>query len=107
MADAAYQTVQTLQGMLDSKIEMIRKKESIIAELKGQMQQQRRIDLDEIASLRKRLADTGETTLSKMHEIVAKANAEAPMRAAQNARPSSKYDAMKGKDIETALNQKD
>jgi hypothetical protein len=107
MADAAYQTVQTLQGMLDSKIEMIRKKESIIAELKGQMQQQRRVDLDEIASLRKRLADTGETTLSKMHEIVAKANAEAPMRSAQNARPSSKYDAMKGKDIETALNQKD
>jgi hypothetical protein len=67
--------------MLDSKIEMIRKKEGIIADLKRQMQEQRKIDLDEVASLRKRLADTGETTLSKMHEIVAKANSEVPLRA--------------------------
>jgi phosphoserine phosphatase len=67
--------------MLDSKIDMIRKKEGIIADLKRQMQEQRKIDLDEVASLRKRLADTGETTLSKMHEIVAKANSEVPLRA--------------------------
>jgi hypothetical protein len=106
MAEAAHQTVMTLQSMLDSKIDMIRKKEGIIADLKRQMQDQRQIDLEEIASLRKRLADTGETTLSKMHEIVAKANSEAPLRA-QKERPNSKYDSMKGKEIETQLNHKD
>ena len=43
-----------------------------------------------------------------MQEIVAKANAEGPTYgAAQRQRPSSKYDSMKGKEIETTLNQKD
>jgi hypothetical protein len=43
-----------------------------------------------------------------MQEIVAKANAEGPMYgAAQRQRPNSKYDNMKGKEIETTLNNKD
>jgi hypothetical protein len=39
--------------MLDTKIEMIRKKESIILDLKASNKQQREIDLLEIEKLRK------------------------------------------------------
>ena len=39
MADAAYQTIQTLQELLDVKGEAVHKKEDIIIKLRNQMQQ--------------------------------------------------------------------
>jgi hypothetical protein len=107
MADAAYETVKTLQQMLDNKNETIQAKEGIIKNLKDQMMEQRKTDLEEIAVLRKRLTDTGDTTLSKMHEIVAKHDSNIPSSSMNKNRPQTKYDNMKGKEIEKILHQKD
>lgn len=44
MADAAYQTIKTLQDMLDNKNQAIRAKEDQIAKMRQQMNQQRELD---------------------------------------------------------------
>lgn len=72
MADAAYQTIQTLQELLDVKSEAVRKKEDIILKLRNQMQQQREIDANTITELQQQLSITGNTTLGKLHDIVAR-----------------------------------
>lgn len=52
MADAAYQTVQTLQNLLDQKKELLRSKEQQMQRLREEMENQRKIDADVIAKLR-------------------------------------------------------
>ena len=72
IADAAYQTVKTLQDLLDKKNDVLRQKETHIAELREKMMQQREQDALEITKLREQLSATGNSTLNKMHEIVTK-----------------------------------
>ena len=52
MADAAYQTIKTLQDMLDAKNEANHKKEDQIDRLRGQMITAREIDAKTISDLR-------------------------------------------------------
>ena len=49
MADAAYQTIKTLQDMLDNKNAAIRAKEEQMSKLRMQMNDQREIDAQTIA----------------------------------------------------------
>lgn len=68
MADAAYQTVQTLQNLLDQKKELLRAKDQQIEKLREQMEIQTKSDANTIANLREQISATGSSTLSKLHE---------------------------------------
>ena len=72
MADAAYQTIKTMQEMLDQKNDQLKRKEEHIANLRDQMMKQAELDANQINELRDKISITGNTTLNKMYEIVAK-----------------------------------
>ena len=72
MADAAYETIKTMQVMLDQKNEQLKKKEDHIANLRDHMRQQAELDANQINKLREQISITGSSTLNKMHEIVSK-----------------------------------
>ena len=70
MADAAFQTIKTLQEMLDQKNAQLRSKEEQIEKMRKQMIEQRDIDAQEIAKLQQQNTLTAGTTLNKLHELV-------------------------------------
>lgn len=72
MADAAYQTIKTLQDMLDNKNQAIKNKEQQIATMRDNMSRQRNQDAKTIEDLRNQISMTGNTTLAKMQEIVSR-----------------------------------
>ena len=83
MADAAYQTVQTLQNLLDQKKEMLRQKDDHIARMREQMETQRKVDADTIANLREQITATGTSTLSKLHEAASRMESQGGHRQSQ------------------------
>lgn len=106
MADAAYQTVKTLQDMLDQKNELLRSKEEHIERLRQQMMQQREQDAIEISKLREQLSITGNNTLNKLHQIVAKqGGADASSHNANITR--GKADRMDKEELVRAMQEKD
>lgn len=72
MAEAAEQTVKTLQSLLEQKKESLLQKEDMIKKLRDQMEKRQQMDAETIASLRDQLAMTGNSTLSKLHEAASR-----------------------------------
>lgn len=72
MMEAAYQTIKTLQDMLDVKNQAIRSKEEQVAKMRQQVSAQRELDAHTIQQLRDQISFTGNSTLAKMQEIVSK-----------------------------------
>lgn len=52
ISDAAYQTIKTLQDMIEQKNEQLKKKEENIVRLRDQMKQQAQLDANTINALR-------------------------------------------------------
>ena len=69
MADAAYQTIQTLNEMLQQKKKQISTKDEQIKNLREQMQQQRSVDQEEIRKLREQASGVGASALAKIHRL--------------------------------------
>ena len=78
ISDAAYQTVKTLQEMIEQKNEQLKRKEENIERLREQMKQQAQLDANTINQLREQHSVTGNTTMTKLHSIVAKHEAAGP-----------------------------
>ena len=72
ITDAAYQTVKTLQEMIEQKNEQLKRKEENIERLREQMKQQAQIDAIKINELREKMSMTGNDTMVKLHQIVAR-----------------------------------
>ena len=68
---AAYQTVKTLQDMIEQKNEQLKRKEENIERLRTQMMNQAQFDAQQINELREKISATGGNTLNKLHQIVA------------------------------------
>ena len=72
MANAAQQTIKTMQEMLKQKNDQLKRKENLITSLRDEMKLQAERDANTISDLKKNISLTGENTLSKLHQIVAK-----------------------------------
>ena len=72
MANAAQQTIKTMQEMLKQKNEQLKRKENLITSLRDNMKAQAEQDATTISELKKDISLTGQNTLSKLHQIVAK-----------------------------------
>lgn len=70
ISDAAYQTVKTLQDMIEQKNEQLKRKEENVERLREQMKQQAQLDAAAINALREQISVTGNTTMNKLHTIV-------------------------------------
>ena len=72
MADAAYQTIKTMQEMLDQKNEQLKRKEDHIQNLREDMKNQANQDAMIINKLKQDISITGNSTLNQMQQIVMK-----------------------------------
>ena len=72
MADAAYQTIKTMQEMLDQKNEQLKRKEDHIQNLREEMKNQANQDAMIINKLKQDISITGNSTLNQMQQIVMK-----------------------------------
>ena len=72
MADAAYQTIKTMQEMLDQKNEQLKRKEDHIQNLRDEMKNQANQDAMIINKLKQDISITGNSTLNQMQQIVMK-----------------------------------
>ena len=66
MADAAYQTIKTMQEMLDQKNEQLKRKEDHIQNLRDEMKNQANQDAMIINKLKQDISITGNSTLNQM-----------------------------------------
>ena len=66
MADAAYQTIKTLNEMLEQKKVQVRNKEEQIDRLRQQMAEQREIHADQLTKLQNEVSATGKSTLANL-----------------------------------------
>lgn len=66
MADAAYQTIKTMQEMLDQKNEQLKRKEEHIQNLRDEMKNQANQDAMIINKLKQDISITGNNTLNQM-----------------------------------------
>ncbi len=66
MADAAYQTIKTMQEMLDQKNEQLKRKEDHIESLRAEMKNQANQDAMIINKLKQDISITGNSTLNQM-----------------------------------------
>ena len=66
MADAAYQTIKTMQEMLDQKNEQLKRKEDHIESLRSEMKNQANQDAMIINKLKQDISITGNSTLNQM-----------------------------------------
>ena len=72
ISDAAYQTVKTLQEMIEQKNDQLKRKEENMERLREQMKNQAQLDAATINQLRDQMSVTGNSTMNKLHSIVAK-----------------------------------
>ena len=64
--------------MIEQKNEQLKRKEDNIGRLREQMKQQAQLDANTINQLREQSSMTGNTTMTKLHSIVAKHEAAGP-----------------------------
>lgn len=76
MADAAYQTIKTLNEMLEQKKTQVRNKEEQIDRLRQQMAEQRELHAEQYMKLQGEVTATGKSTLANLHRMVS--NEEVP-----------------------------
>jgi hypothetical protein len=108
MADAAYETIKTMQVMLDQKNEQLKKKEDHIANLRDQMRKQAELDANQINKLREQISITGSSTLNKMHEIVSKNQGDGSMdQGRAQASASVRVDRKTRDHLQAQLDEKD
>ncbi len=67
ISDAAYQTVKTLQEMIEQKNNWLQRKEANIEELRNKMKTQAQLDAQIINDLREKISTHGDTTMNKLH----------------------------------------
>ncbi len=72
ISDAAYQTVKTLQEMIEQKNQQLKRKEANIEDLRNKMKAQAQLDAQVINDLREKISTHGDTTMNKLHQIVQK-----------------------------------
>lgn len=70
MADAAHQTIKTLNEMLDQKKVQLRNKEDQIDKLRRQMAEQREIDAEKYMKLQTDATAAGKSTLANLQRMV-------------------------------------
>jgi uncharacterized coiled-coil protein SlyX len=70
MADAAYQTIKTLNEMLDQKKTQLRRKEEQIDRLRVEMAEERERHASEYMKLQSEVTATGKSTLANLHSLV-------------------------------------
>ena len=107
MMEAAYQTIKTLQDMLDVKNQAIRSKEEQVAKMRQQVSAQRELDAHTIQQLRDQISFTGNSTLAKMQEIVSKHDVAQTVQSQKQTANSSKLDRLSIKEFERQLQEKD
>ena len=72
MADAAYQTIKTLNEMLEQKKKQLKTKEDQIDQLRKDMANQREKSAMEYMQLQSELTAAGKSTLANLHAMVQK-----------------------------------
>ena len=107
MMEAAYQTIKTLQDMLDVKNQAIRSKEEQVVKMRQQVSAQRELDAHTIQQLRDQISFTGNSTLAKMQEIVSKHDVAQTVQSQKQTANSSKLDRLSIKEFERQLQEKD
>ena len=107
MMEAAYQTIKTLQDMLDVKNQAIRSKEEQVVKMRQQVSAQRELDAHTIQQLRDQISFTGNSTLAKMQEIVSKRDVAQTVQSQKQTANSSKLDRLSIKEFERQLQEKD
>jgi chromosome segregation ATPase len=75
MADAAYQTIKTLNEMLEQKKAQVRSKEEQIDKLRQQMAEQRELAAEQYMQLQAEVTATGKSTLANLHRMVSREEA--------------------------------
>jgi len=70
MADAAYQTIKTLNEMLEQKKTQVRSKEEQIERLRQQLAEQRELHAEQCMKLQAEVTATGKSTLANLHRLV-------------------------------------
>lgn len=103
MADAAYETIKTLQDMLTQKNEQVKHKEEHISRLRDQMRIARESDATTIRGLQEQLSSTGNNALNKLQELMNR-----PINSGgAEARAKSKWDKKTQDEITHMMSQKD
>ena len=80
MADAAYQTIKTLNEMLEQKKLQLKSKEDQIDKLRQQMADQREKAAHEYMKLQSEVTAAGKSTLANLHSMIK--NQDEPVRVA-------------------------
>ena len=91
MADAAYQTIKTLNEMLEQKKVQLRAKEEHIDKLRQQMAEQRELAAEQYMELQSKATATGKSALANLHRLAA--NQEASAAGAERQSPEARRQA--------------
>ena len=107
ISDAAYQTVKTLQEMIEQKNDQLKRKEDAMERLREQMKNQAQLDAATINQLRDQMSVTGNATMNKLHSIVAKHETQAPVQGAHSQNATNAFNRKAQEELTRKLAEKD